>query len=124
MKGKILVLLLALGTLSAQQAMAQADIGFKAIGGSVGYVSPENFDGTFGLGVFADLGHITPQIKLEPRIDYWSQSQEAFGAKASVHDISVGAHGKYMFDVTNPKLHPFAGAGLGLHFLSSKVSVT
>ena len=133
MKRIVLFLVLAIGALPAQQAMAKAehaqrapghDIGFRSVGASVAYVSPENLDGTFGFGVFADLGRITPQIGLEPRIDYWSGSQEAFGAKAEIRDVAVGARAKYYFEVKGPSIRPFAGAGLGLHFLNAKATVS
>jgi hypothetical protein len=115
---------LALCALASQAAMAQSDIGLKSIGAAVGYVSPEDLDGTFGLGVFADMGRITPDIGLETRIDYWSQSEEAFGTEVSIRDIAVGARGKYYFSTANPRVRPFAGAGLGLHFLSAEVTVS
>src|SRR5262245_50106981 len=115
MKRTIVFLLLAIGVLSAEQAFAESNIGFKALGGSVAFVNAENLDGTFGLGVFADLGRVTPQIGLEPIIEYWSKSESSFGAEASVRDIAVGCRGKYYFETSNPKVRPFAGAGLGLH---------
>ena len=124
MKRKALFLVLALGLLSAQQAMAQSNIGLRAIGATAAFVSPENSDGTFGLGVFADLGQIAPHIGLEPHIEFWSKSVDEFGASSSLRDVTVGARGKYYFEVQNPKIRPFAGAGLGLHFLHSEVSTT
>jgi opacity protein-like surface antigen len=124
MKRTALFLVLALGLLSAQQAMAQSNIGFRAIGANAAFVSPEDLDGTFGLGVFADLGQIAPNIGLEPTIEYWSFSENQFGAETSLRDISVGARGKYYFETANPKLRPFAGAGLAMHFLHAEESVT
>lgn len=132
MKRIVLFLVLAIGALSARETMAKAhreappraDIGFKSLGASVAYVSPENLDGTFGFGVFADLGRITPQIGLEPHIDYWSGSQEAFGAKAEIRDIAVGARGKYYFEVKSPTIRPFLGTGLALHFVNAKATVS
>jgi len=123
MKRKALFLLLALGLMSASEAMAQSKIGFNAIGGNVAFVSPENLDGTFGLGVFADLGQVAPNIGLEPNIEYWSFSENQFGVETSLRDISLGMRGKYYFEVTNPKVRPFAGAGLGLHFLHAESAV-
>lgn len=124
MKRNVILLALALAVLASQQARAQSDIGFKRIGATVGYVSPENLDGTFGLGVFADLGTIAPSISLEPRIDHWSHSEEAFGSKATLSDVVVGARAKYYFRVSNTNVRPFAGAGLGLHFLHAEVSLS
>jgi opacity protein-like surface antigen len=98
-------------------------MGLKAIGAAVGFVSPEDADGTFSVGAFADWGMITPEIGLESRLDYWSQSESSFGVEASVSDITLGARGKYYFEVSNSNLRPFAGAGLGLHFLHAEVVI-
>jgi hypothetical protein len=98
-------------------------MGLRALGAAVGFVSPEDGDGTFSVGAFADWGMITPEIGLESRLDYWSQSEEAFGVEASVSDITLGARGKYYFEVANSNLRPFAGAGLGLHILHAEVVV-
>jgi len=124
MKRKALFVMVALGLLSASQAMAQSKIGFHAIGASAAFVSPQDLDGTFGLGVFADLGQIAPNIGLEPTIEFWSKSQDQFGLESSLRDISVGMRGKYYFQVANPKVRPFAGAGLGIHFLHAEATAT
>ena len=104
------------------ESHSQMHLGLRSIGGALGFVSPENSDGTFTLGAFADCGRITPNIALEPRIDYWSKSQDSFGAKASLRDIIIGARGKYLFQTSNPKLMPFAGAGLSMHFVHAEVT--
>jgi len=124
MKRIPLYLVLAVGLLAANQAMAASNLGLRSVGASIGFVTPENVDGTFGFGIFADAGRITPEIGLEPVLEYWSKSEEAFGSKASLRDLSIGARGKYYIDTTNPKLRPFVGAGLGLHFLHSEATVT
>jgi outer membrane protein W len=116
-------LALALSVLAAPSAMAQSDLGLKDLGVAVGYVGPEGIDGTFSVGVFADHGTITPNIGLESRIDYWGQSETAFGAEASFRDIALGTRGKYYFDVSNPKIRPFMGAGLALHLVHAEVTI-
>lgn len=123
MKYRMLAVTVALGALVASNAMAQSSLGLKSLGVAVGYVSPENLDGTLGFGVFADHGTIAPRIGLESRIDYWGWSQSAFGAKTSINDMAVGARSKYYFSVVNPAVRPFVGAGLGMHFLHAKVSI-
>ena len=100
-----------------------ADFGFKRIGGALAMVGPEEIDATLGFGVFADLGTVAPNIGLEARLDYWSQSEETFGFDASVRDVTLGVRGKYYFDVDHPNLRPFVGAGLGMHFLNAEVEV-
>jgi len=121
---RVLLLVLAAGVLSAQGAAAESSIGLRAIGGSLAYVSPDNLDGTIAFGVFADLGRVAPPVGLEPRIEYWSQSQEAFGTKASVHDLTLGMRGKYYCPVEKTKVRPFAGAGLGFHFIKAEATVS
>jgi opacity protein-like surface antigen len=123
MKRIVLWVVLAACAVISQEARAQSDLGLKGVGAAIGFVSPENVDGVFSFGVFADNGMITPKIGLESRLDYWSHSEESFGAKASVSDMTLGARGKYYFEVTNPKIRPFAGAGLGIHFLHAEVTI-
>ena len=79
MSRNTLLLTFAACALMCGSARAEADIGLMAAGVSIGIVSPEDMDATFGLGVFADLGTLTPQLRLEPRVDYWQQSEEVFG---------------------------------------------
>ena len=123
MRRNALLLTLAFCATTLQSAQAQSDLGLKGVGLAVGIVSPEDLDATFGFGVSADMGSITPQIRLEPTLDYWSKSEDVFGGEFSVQDIMVGAVVKYYFTVSNPKLRPFAGGGLGLHFLNAEVEM-
>ena len=123
MNRKVLALTLALSVVAASSAFAQADLGFKRVGVAVGYVSPENLDGTFSIGVMADHGTIAPRFGLESRLDYWGWSENQFGVETAIRDVTLGARTKYYFEVANPKIRPFAGAGLGLHFLSAEVTI-
>lgn len=122
-KWAVSLVVAAICTVTAQNATAQSDLGFKAIGAQVGMVSPEDLDATFGFGVFADHGTITPDIRLESHIEYWGWSEDFNGGSTSVRDISVGARGKYMFETTSPSIRPFVGAGLGIHFLRAEVDI-
>jgi len=123
MKRIVLLLALATSIAIAPAAMAQSDMGLKNLGVAVGFVSPESADGTFSIGGFADWGTLAPNIGLESRLDYWSWSESAFGAESKVSDLTLGARGKYFFETANPRLRPFAGAGLGLHFVSAEVTI-
>ena len=98
-------------------------LGLNALGVDAGLVDPEGASSTLGLGVFADLGNLAPDVRLSTHVGYWSKSESEFGAEASVRDISVSARAKYMFHVNSPKLQPYAGAGLGIHFFHAKVDV-
>ena len=123
MKLRLLLLALALCGLVARDAAAQSHLRLDRIGGAIGYVSPEHIGGTLGLGVFADLGTIAPRIGLETRLDYWSSSDQLYGTKTSVHDVTLGARGKYFFPAPGSKFRPFAGAGLGFHVLHAEITI-
>lgn len=122
MKRTILLLTLASTVAAASSAMAQADLGLKQVGVALGFVNAEELDGTFSVGVFANHGTIAPRIGLESRIDYWSKTEDDFGTEFSVRDIAIGARAKYHFEVASPRVQPFAGVGLGIHFLSAEVT--
>jgi opacity protein-like surface antigen len=111
-------------TVASQNAWATSSLGMRSAGFDVGYVDPENVSGTLGFGAFANMGNISPDIRLQPHLGYWSKSEEAFGSKATISDISFSTRGLYMFHTTSPKFQPYAGAGLGMHFVHAKVSTT
>ena len=105
---------------------AQVDIGFKGVGGHLGFVMPEDpIDNTIGFGIQADLGTITPDIHLAAFIDYWSKSYDAAGgwgsstAEWSFSEIVIGPLAKYYFKM-NSQFEPYAGGGLGLAIGKSK----
>lgn len=123
MNRRIALLMIAVCTIVAQPARAQSDLGFKRAGVALAMVSPENIDASFGLGVFADHGTVAPRWGLESRLDWWSHSESIFGTDASISDITLGERVKYQFPVTSPTVQPFAGFGLGMHFLSADVVV-
>lgn len=123
MKRTNLLLALAILAIAAPAAHAQSDLGLKRIGVAVGFVDPENLGTTFSLGVFADHGTVTPNISLESRLDYWSKSDQFLGTKTTLRDVTLGVRGKYAFEITNPKIRPFLGAGLGIHFLKADVVI-
>jgi len=124
MRRDALLLTFALCAMTCQSALAQNNSGLKNIGFAVGIVSPEGLDATLGVGVFADVGAITPNVRVEPRMDFWTQSETMFGgSEFTVRDIAIGCRVKYYFPVANPKLMPFAGGGLGLHFINAEVEM-
>ena len=71
--GLVSLLVLLMATIS----FAQADIGFKAVGGKVSFVMPEDpIESTIGLGAVADLGTITDAIHLDAFAEYWGKSYD------------------------------------------------
>lgn len=123
---KSLVALLALGfcVITSQNALAQANLGLTAAGVQVGMVSPEDVDATLGFGAFADWGTLTPNIRLASHLDYWSKSEgDPSTGEATIRDITLSMRGKYMFPTSSPRFQPYAGVGLGMHFLNARVEV-
>lgn len=119
----LLILMSILTCLLFADMAAAADIGFMGIGGRLGYVKPEDpIDGTFDIGVVVDLGTITPALRLEGSVDYWSKSYETSymgwsGSKWTYSDLMIGATAKYMIP-TQSTVSPFVGGGLDLHMFS------
>jgi len=107
----------------ASTASAGVDLGLKGIGLRVGVVEPENLDTSLGFGFFMDLGTFHPNVAFETYVDYWSYSQDVVLAEASFRDIAVGAKGSYVFALANPRIRPFVGGGLSLHFLKSEATI-
>ena len=110
-------------TLFAADASAQASVSLRGIGLKVGVVNPEDLDATLGLGLVFDLGTLHPNVAFESYAGYWSQTEDAYGAEFGVRDFSFGAKAKYMFKTSNPTVQPYAGGGLGLHFMNAHADV-
>ena len=110
---------MAICTLMAANVSAAANLALRGIGLKVGIVNPEDVDLTLGAGLIFDLGTVHPNIALESYAGFWSQTEEVYGSEFRVRDFAFGAKGKYMFKISNPSVQPFAGAGLGLHFVSA-----
>ena len=112
----VVLVCLILSSFAWSGAIAQTDLALKGVGFRLGLVDPEDVDATWQLGALAELGLITPKIGLETYFDFWSRSEDVFGGgEISLRDFVFGARCKYLFSVSNPKLQPFAGGGLGFH---------
>lgn len=99
-------------------ALAQDDA--ASIGVGVGLVDPDNIASTLWLTGNVRF-RLADAIVLEPEIGYWSKTEEAFGASASIKDLSLGANLLYL---TGQGAFEFGGgAGLGLHRLTGELDV-
>ena len=112
---------MAICSLLATQASAAANLALRGIGLKAGIVNPEDVDMTLGMGLIFDLGTLAPNVAFESYAGFWSQTETFYGSEFRMRDFSVGAKAKYLFKVSNPAVVPFAGAGLGLHFLNAHV---
>lgn len=107
-------------SVTAQNARAESNLGLKTAGFQVGFVSPEDIDATLGFGGFADWGTLAPNLHLVSHLDYWSKSEGSPATgEATLRDITLSLRGKYSFPVSSPRFQPFAGAGVGMHFLKA-----
>ncbi len=120
-KGLLAVAVVALFAFPAHFALASSDVGFKSVGVDLGFVSPEDIDGTIGFGAFADLGSFSPRVGLSGHLGYWSKSEDFFGSETSVRDVSLTGRVRYKFP-TASKFQPYAGGGLGMHFLNAELT--
>ena len=76
-----------------------------------------------GIGVRMRLANATlPLVEFMPTIEYWRNASNVteFGIKTVRRDATLAADARYNF-ATHGTLHPYLGAGLGLHFLQSEV---
>jgi len=102
---------------ASESAFAEADIGFKGVGGRLSFVKPSDIGSAFGFGGLVDLGTFAPNVGFGASLDLW------WGSESSVdfRDIVIGANSRYLFEVDNPKVKPYAGGGLALHFVNVSI---
>src|SRR5262245_20513573 len=102
---KRLLLVGALGALLAAPAQAQTMIG--GIGPRVGFsVDPDQIV----FGGQAIIGEIAPQMTFDPSLEF------GFGDHVTVIAANFDLH--YHFDISGSAWRPYAGAGVGLNFVS------
>jgi hypothetical protein len=111
---------------------AAGDIGFKAIEGRVGFADLEGEAGsTFIVSAGADLGNLSPDLKLEGNIDFWTKgwdSEDLWGVHTTDWSYTwtmFGFIANLRYDIeTQGNFHPFLFGGLGLQYWKSDVDCT
>jgi len=114
---------------------------FRGVGVDFGMVWPVTIEPTISMGIRADLGFLGPNLRIMPGITYWSsflRAEEVRRLELQIADVSgvsqvnlgqirrsdltLNAEAHYFFD---PELflQPYAGGGLGLHFLNGRGEV-
>ena len=93
-----------------------SDLGFKGIRPKLGLIMPEDdCDTGLLLGVGADMGTITKNLRLAPFLTYWNSGYDEYDLDLSLSNIQLGADVHYMF----PSVHGlYAGGGLSINLLS------
>ena len=121
MNRHMFVFVLVLACLAAAGAQAESDISFKGIGPRLSYVSPEDVDGTIGLGATADMGTLAPGWGLQAVLDYWSKSEGSGDFEVKFRDIAIGVRTQRFFETESTSFKPYAAGGLSLHMLKVEI---
>lgn len=116
---RLLVVLMVLGFVGLSQAQG-LDLGLKSITANAGVALPSgNWDTGFVVGAEANIGEVYNGVTLHPNVAYWSSSYSWDYAGSSdtftLSNIRIGADGHYAIEQV-PGM--FAGAGLGINFVS------
>jgi len=88
-------------------------LGFQGIGGRIGFVDPEGASSTVDLGVHIDAGEFVQHVHILPLAEYWKVGASG----VDVRDFMIGTDVNVDFPVEGGRVIPYAGGGLGLHFV-------
>jgi len=115
-------LIVTTGLLASNGAMAQTSsgssteshgLGFQGLGARIGLVDPEGTSSTVTLGIHVDAGEFVRHVHLVPMVEYWKVGVSGI----DVSDLNIGMDVNVDFPVEGGTLIPYAGGGLGLHFV-------
>lgn len=102
--GFITIFMLVLLVFSFSDSSAQ--IGFKGVGGRLGFVTADGNVSTIVFGGHVNLGEIIPGLVIVPSIDYWSES--------ILNWLSINGNVRYYFP-TGGNIALFGGGGLAFN---------
>ena len=98
-------------------------LGFRGVGGRLGFVDPEDASSTVVWGAHVDAGTFVRNVHLVPYFEYWSAGAEAGGFEVDVSDLTIAADINVDFPLQDARITPYLGGGLGVHFLSASTNV-
>jgi len=98
---------------TAAPAEAGHGLGLQGLGARIGFVDPERASSTVALGLHLDAGEFVRHVHIMPMVEYWKVGVSG----VDVSDLMLGADVDVDFPVEGGKLIPYAGGGLGLHFV-------
>lgn len=123
---KLFIVAAIIGAVAFTSTYADASA-LRSVGFGAGYVSPDNVDGTWTAGVNFDFELPVTNLYVSPFAGYWNWSEEVtvFGitSETSLRDFYLGGNAKYVFPLSNGKLHPYVQGGLAVHMLSASIDV-
>jgi predicted cupin superfamily sugar epimerase len=92
-------------------------LGFRGLGARIGFVDPEGASSTVALGVHIDAGEFVQHVHIVPLVEYWKVGASG----VDVSDLMIGSDVNVDFPVEGGRMTPYAGGGLGLHFVKASV---
>jgi len=92
-------------------------LGLEGLGARIGFVDPEGASSTVALGLHVDAGEFVRHVHIMPMLEYWKVGVSGLDIK----DLMFGADVNVDFPVEGGRVIPYAGGGLGLHFVSFDV---
>ena len=91
-------------------------LGFQGIGVRSGFVDPEGASSTVALGIHIDAGQFVNHVHVVPLAEYWKVGASG----VDLRDFNIGTDVNVDFPVEGGRVIPYAGGGLGLHFLKAE----
>lgn len=90
-------------------------LGFRGLGARIGFVDPEDASSALGLGIHIDAGELVRNVHLMPMVEYWKVGVNG----VDISDLTIGTDVNLDFPVEGGRMVPYAGGGLGFHFLKA-----
>jgi len=88
-------------------------LGFQGLGARIGFVDPEGASSTVALGLHIDAGEFVQHVHVTPLVEYWKVGASG----VDVRDLTLATDVNLDFPVEGGRVIPYAGGGLGLHFV-------
>ena len=111
-------------TLAASLASAASAAELLGIDGMSATVIQQHQSSFSGLGLRARVhsSQVIPNVEYLPYIEWWRNTStvQPFDVSSVRSDATVGFDARYVGEFRG--LHPYAGVGLGLHFIHNEVS--
>lgn len=114
--------------LVSQSGATASDIGLEGIGGRIGLVFPitsvygSGADGTYTIGVVADMGTLANNLPWEIALTYWRAGDPYYSlgnVYRTIHtDVAIRNSVSYLFKLQED-MYLYPGAGVGLNFFDA-----
>jgi len=98
---------------TAAPAPESRGLGFQGLGARIGFVDPEGTSSTVALGVHIDGGEFVRNVHVMPLVEYWKVGVSG----VDVSDLTIASDINLDFPIEGGRMVPYAGGGLGLHFV-------